>query len=79
MLEAEGLAGMGKAVASVAHDMKTPLIAIGGFTSLVQKKLKKDDPNYGKLNIVIGETRRLEKMAMLLIYLECRKFKVNRQ
>ena len=67
MLEAEGLAGMGKAVASVAHDMKTPLIAIGGFTSLVQKKFKKDDPNYGKLNIVIGETRRLENMVMQML------------
>jgi len=63
MLEAESLAGMGKAVACVAHDMKTPLIAIGGFTSSVQKKLKKDDPNYGKLDIVIGETRRLENMV----------------
>ena len=63
MLAAENLAGVGKAVAAVAHDIKTPLIAIGGFTSSVQKKLKKDDPNYGKLDIVIGETRRLENMV----------------
>ena len=34
MLEAENLAGMGKAVAGVAHDMKTPLIAIGGFSRI---------------------------------------------
>jgi two-component system sensor histidine kinase HydH len=54
---------MGKAVSSVAHDMKTPLMAIGGFTSLVQRKLKRDDPSYEKLGIVIRETRRLENMV----------------
>ena len=67
MLDAENLAGMGKAVASVAHDMKTPLIAIGGFSSSVQKKLEKDDPNYGKLDIVIEETRRLENMVKQML------------
>jgi signal transduction histidine kinase len=41
--EAEGLAAMGKALSSVAHDMKTPLIAIGGYTSLVRKKLVESD------------------------------------
>ena len=63
LLEAESLAGMGKAVAGVAHDMKTPLVAIGGFSRLVQKMLKKDDPAYSKLNIVIEETKRLEIMV----------------
>jgi two-component system sensor histidine kinase HydH len=67
LLEAESLAGMGKALAGVAHDMKTPLIAIGGFTRLVQKKLKKDDPAYSKLDIVIGETRCLENMVRQML------------
>lgn len=63
LLEAQGLAAMGKAISGVAHDMKTPLIAIGGFTRLVQQKLKPDDPNHEKLDIVIKETRRLETMV----------------
>lgn len=63
MLEAENLASVGKAVATLAHDLKTPLIAIGGFTRLVQKEFKKGDPAYEKLEIVIGETRRLESMV----------------
>ena len=37
MLEAENLASVGKTVTTLAHDLNTPLIAIGGFTRLVQK------------------------------------------
>ena len=67
MLEAESLAAMGKAAAAVAHDMKTPLIAIGGFTTSVQKTLTKADPNYAKLDIVVSETRRLENMIRQML------------
>ena len=67
LLEAESLAGMGKAVAGVAHDMKTPLIAIGGFTRLTQKKLGRDDPNYEKLDIIIQQTERLENMVKKML------------
>ena len=33
LLQAEGLAAVGKAVSEIAHDMKTPLMAIGGFAN----------------------------------------------
>lgn len=59
-LDAERLAGMGRAVSSVAHDMRLPLVAIGGFVRLVREKLLPDDPDREKLGIVIEETQRLE-------------------
>ncbi len=62
ILKTERLAAIGRALAGVAHDLKTPLIAIGGYTRLVQKKMKKDDADYQKLDVVIHETRRLETM-----------------
>lgn len=62
-LEAEGLACIGRAVSEVAHDMKTPLVAIGGFTSQVARTLESDDPNRRKLGIVIQESARLESMV----------------
>ena len=61
--QAERLAAMGKAVSSVAHDMKIPLIAIGGFSRLVQKHIHQDHPDRQKLGIVIEETRRLENLV----------------
>lgn len=61
--EAESLAVMGKAVSSLAHDLKTPLIAIGGLSRLVQKRLKEDDQSQKNLDTIIQEIQRLEKMV----------------
>jgi PAS domain S-box-containing protein len=61
--ESETLTAMGRALAAVAHDMKTPLIAIGGFTRLAQRNIEKDSPVQSKLEIVVKETLRLEKMV----------------
>ena len=63
LLESESLAAMGKAISGVAHDMKTPLAAIGGLTRLVLKKQGKDGPDHEKLNIVVYEIQRLETMV----------------
>ncbi len=60
---AESLAAIGRALSIVAHDMKTPLIAIGGFAKQVQRHIGKADPDWGKMNIVLSETARLEKMV----------------
>jgi len=62
-LEAERLAAVGKAVSEIAHDMKTPLMAIGGFADQVARKLEADDPKRKKLGIVVRETQRLESMV----------------
>jgi PAS domain S-box-containing protein len=61
--ESERLASMGRALSSVAHDLKAPLIAIGGFSRLVRGHLNADHPDCQKLDIVIKETRRLENMV----------------
>lgn len=74
LIMAESLASMGSAVSAAAHDMKTPLIAIGGFTNLVISRLKKVENDLDKapriladvqekLAIVVKETARLENMV----------------
>lgn len=61
--EAETLAAVGKSMSAIAHDMKTPLIAIGGFTNIVRRNLPNDSPDREKLNIVLAETARLENLV----------------
>jgi signal transduction histidine kinase len=61
--ESETLASLGKAAAAVAHEMKTPLMAIGGFAQRVRKKAELDAAGQEKLDIIIRETRRLEEMV----------------
>lgn len=61
--ESESLVAIGRAMSAVAHDMKTPLVSIGGFTRLVQRHLDDESPDHGRLEIAIEETRRLENMV----------------
>jgi len=61
--QAENLAALGKSLSAVAHDMKTPLIAIGGFAGLIKKHLPPGNPDRSKLDIIISETARLEGMV----------------
>jgi PAS domain S-box-containing protein len=63
LIETERLAAMGRAMSSVAHDIKTPLIAIGGFSLMVRNHMEMDNPDWKKLDIVVKETRRLEHMV----------------
>jgi two-component system sensor histidine kinase HydH len=63
LVRAESLAAVGKAASEIAHDMKTPLMAIGGFAKQLSRNLAKDDRNHKKLGIIIEETTRLESMV----------------
>lgn len=63
LLQAESLAAVGRAVSDVAHDMKAPLMAIGGFASQVSRALDPEDPKQKKLRVVVQETARLESMV----------------
>lgn len=63
LLRAENLAAIGRALFEAAHEIKTPLVAIGGFADQVYRKLGSDDTNRRKLEVVIQETARLESLV----------------
>jgi len=63
----ESLAAVGKAVSALAHDMKTPLVAIGGFARLARNHLPEENPDREKLDIVVREAGRLESMLKEMI------------
>lgn len=60
LLKAERLAAMGTAAAHVAHEIKNPLMVIGGFAQQVLRTIKKDDKAKQKLTTITNEVRRLE-------------------
>jgi len=62
LLEAESLAAMGKAVSYVAHDMKTPLMAVGGFVRQVRRKIA-DQQLAEKLDLAFEQVTRLEVLV----------------
>ncbi len=62
-IEAERLAAVGRAVSEIAHDMKAPLMAIGGFAvQLTKDNGQKNPGDQRKLKIIVKEAARLEAM-----------------
>lgn len=73
-----GLAAMGQAVSSIAHDLKSPLMAIGGFANQVRRNLGDDDASAQKLDIVIAQAARMENMVKDMLAF-ARPLELNKQ
>ncbi len=62
LLQSERLAAVGQAVAHVAHEIKNPLMIIGGFSSQIRQRLE-DEKDLQKLEMILEEVRRLEGLV----------------
>ena len=62
LLRSERLAAVGQAVAHVAHEIKNPLMIIGGFSHQIRNNLD-DRKAVQKLDMIYDEISRLEKLV----------------
>jgi PAS domain S-box-containing protein len=61
LLRGERLAVLGKMAAHISHEIKNPLMLIGGFARQILKDMAQEPPkNLAKLQIIVDEVRRLE-------------------
>jgi sigma-B regulation protein RsbU (phosphoserine phosphatase) len=61
LLRSERLAVLGKMAAHISHEIKNPLMLIGGFARQVLKDVAQDpQKNLEKLQIIVDEVKRLE-------------------
>ena len=63
LLQTENLAVMGRSLAAAAHDIRTPLVVIGGLARRLLKKTNHEDPAHLKLELIIKETEKMEEMT----------------
>jgi len=56
----EHLAVLGEAAATVAHELKNPVITIGANILRMQKKADPGDPNHARLGLIYQECQRVE-------------------
>ncbi len=58
----ERLAAIGEMAASIAHELKGPLVSIGGFARRLGRKLPADSAERSHVDTIVREVSRLEKM-----------------
>jgi signal transduction histidine kinase len=60
LLRMERLSVMGETSAIVAHELRNPLVAIGGFARALVRNLDQEDPNHQYARIITEEVARME-------------------
>jgi len=64
----EHLAVLGEAAATVAHELKNPVITIGAHTQKIQQKTNPEDPNWERLSVIHLECQRIESLLQDMIH-----------
>ncbi|MBI1747019.1 MAG: PAS domain S-box protein [Acidobacteria bacterium] len=63
LLEAERLSTVGRMANILAHEVRNPLVVIGGFARSLKEETPPDDPKRDELSIILSETMRLEELV----------------
>jgi PAS domain S-box-containing protein len=86
VMQAERLSVIGEMAARVAHEVRNPLVSIGGFARLVRRGLPEGDPRSDYLRIISDEVQRLERIVAELLdfsrphsRLHLREIELNRE
>lgn len=63
LIRTERAAAMGQLVNSVAHEIRNPIMVIGGFARRLKTRFMHDPDAYNYTEIILGETARLERLV----------------
>jgi two-component system sensor histidine kinase HydH len=64
----EHLAVLGEAAATIAHELKNPVITIGAYVQRILQKTNPEDPNWDRLAVIRRECQRIEVLLQDMIH-----------
>ncbi|MGQ9688114.1 MAG: GAF domain-containing protein [Desulfobaccales bacterium] len=62
MMESDRLAALSSLASGMAHEIRNPLVSIGGFARRIAKLVEKDSPLRGYVEVIQEEVSKLEKL-----------------
>lgn len=62
LIHAEKLLALGEMAATLAHEIRNPLMSIGGFAKRLQQQLNSESPHVVYVERIVKEVERLEKL-----------------
>jgi signal transduction histidine kinase len=62
LIESEKMMAIGEMASGLAHEIRNPLVSIGGFVRRLHKKFPDDDQAQSYFQVIINEVERLEKI-----------------
>jgi signal transduction histidine kinase len=63
VIQSERMVALARLSQGVAHEVRNPVMSIGGFAIRIKQKLSPEDPTYKYAEIIITEAARMEKMV----------------
>ena len=63
LIRSERLMAMGHLVQGIAHEIRNPIMTIGGFAHRIKKELREDNRLNKYIDIIMDESARLEKLV----------------
>ena len=66
-IRAAHLASIGELSAGIAHEIRNPLVGIGSTAALLRDEIEATDPKRADLDIILNETRRLDRIVNQII------------
>lgn len=64
LIRSERLAAVGHLVQGVAHEIRNPIMTIGGFAQRIQRELADEDRLKKYIGVILDEAARLEKLVL---------------
>ena len=62
LIESEKMVAIGEMTSGLAHEIRNPLVSIGGFVRRLHKKFQDDEQAQSYFQVIINEVERLEKI-----------------